>query len=202
MTVLIRRLKDCDPKQIVSNPRSMLDFYPIRDPDSELTIYDEIYTKLNQSLLTKTYRFRFLFFLNTLLSSSKVPAYVIASYMKQLSRLSLSAKPRILVVILKLVANLLLRHPVLLVLRDRVDEIALEMESVSSTCTLKDWLDRDPFDADPKTAPKDTKAMDSSLWELMPLRYHENERIADVASYLGSTNIEGMENDISRYIKK
>lgn len=200
LRVLIQRLRECESEQIISNPSLMLKFYPIRDPDNEKTIFDEVYSELNEDLLLKKYRFRFLYFLNTLLSSSKVPGYVIATYMKRLSRLSLSAKPKMLAAILKLVGNLLLRHPTLLILRDRVDELARRMESSSPECTLRMWLNEDPFKVDPDISTKDTRAMESSLWELMPLRYHENPKIIQLASYLNSTSTIDIEYDLGIYI--
>lgn len=171
------------------------------DPEFEKTIFDEVYCELNESLLTKTYRFKFLAFLNTILSSTRVPAYVIASYIKKLARLSLIAKPKILICILKLVGNLLLRHPILIILRDRVDEYARQIESKSPTCTLRDWLENDPFDPNHTTNLKNTRAMESFIWELMPLRFHEHPRIAKTASYLNQTNGIEIEFSIDEFIK-
>lgn len=198
--VFLDRLKKSEPKQIASNSNAVLSLYPIRDPTSELTVFDEVYRHVDEKLLCKQYRFKFLYFLDTLLSSTKVPSYIIATYIKRLSRLTLTAKPKTLFVIIKLVGNLFLRHPVLIFLRDQVDELARVMESKSTTCTLSDWLKQDPFDADQKESLKQAKAMTSCIWEMMPLRYHENRRIANTASYLSSPEMLDIEFDLSEHV--
>lgn len=198
---LIQRLKQCDLDVIIRNPSSMLKFYPIRDPDNENTVFDELYCILDNSLLRKSYKFRIFYFLNIFLSSTKVPAYIIAAYMKKLARLTLEAKPRSLVAILRIISNLFLRHPILIILRDRVDDKAREYELQSDTCTLRSWLEDDPFDANQVRDLKATNAMDSCIWELMPLRYHEHPRVAKAANFLGDTSVPEMECDLDDLVK-
>lgn len=198
---LVQRLKECNLEDICKNPSLMIKFYPIRDPDNELTIFDEVYSLINESLLTKSYRSRIFYFLNVFLSSTKVPAYIIAAYIKRLSRLTLDAKPRTLVTILRLVGNLFIRHPTLLVLRDRVDDKAREIELISSTCTLRSWLEDDPFDVNENRNLKLTNAMESSVWELMPLRYHRHPKVVEAASYLSESSLPEMEFDLDDMLK-
>lgn len=198
--VFLERLRNTEASAIITNSNAVLSLYPIRDPTSELTVFDEVYRHLNEKLLTKPYRFKFLYFLDTLLSSTKVPSYIIATYIKRLSRLTLTAKPKTLFVIVKLVGNLFLRHPVLLFLRDQVDEIARIKESESNTCTLNDWLKQDPFDVNQTENLKDAKAMTSCIWEMMPIRYHENRRIASTASYLSSPDMLDIEFDLTEHV--
>lgn len=198
---LVKRLKECDVEKICQNPRLMLSFYPIRNPDSEATIFDELYPILDYNLLCKSYRSRILFFLNTSLSTIKVPAYVIAAFIKKLSRLTLKAKPRTLVTILRLVGNLFIRHPTLLFLRDRVDDRAREIELTSKTCTLREWLDKDSFNFEEVHDLKATNAMDSCIWEMMPLRFHEFPKVSEAAAYLGKTDLPDMEYDLEELIK-
>lgn len=198
---LVQRLKQCDLDKMTANPTLLLKFYPIRNPDMESTIFDEVYALVNEQLLSKTYKFRVFFFLNTFLSSTKVPAHVISAYMKRLSRMSLEAKPRSLVAILKLVNNLLSRHPTLLFLRDRVDERAREMELTADTCTLRTWLESDPFDPDQVNDLQATNAMHSSIWELMPLRFHEHPKIAKAAQFLGEKSAPDMECDLDDIVR-
>lgn len=201
--VLIQRLKCYKTEEISHNPSLIIKCYPVRDPDDESTIFDEVYCLVKENLLTKAYRFRVFYFLNTFLSSTKVPAYVIAAYMKRLSRLSLQAKPRTLLTIIKIVKNLLVRHPVLLVLRDRVDETARELESElrATSCTLRTWLERDPFNLDETSDLKNTRAMDSCLWEMMPLRYHCLPKIAKASSFLGESEAPGEESDLEDFVR-
>lgn len=192
---LVKRLKDCDVEEIIKNPNIMLAYYPIRDPDSQITIFDEIYPLLDYNLLGRTYKSRIFFYLNTCLSSIKVPAHVIAAYIKKLSRLTLKAKPRTLVTILRLVGNLFVRHPTLLFLRDKVDDKAREAEVKTNTCTLQDWLDNDPFNFD-QIDLKASRAMESCIWEMMPLRFHTCSRVSEAAAYLGQSGVPEMEFDM------
>lgn len=198
---LVKRLKELDIDEISRNPSSMLKCYPIRDPDKETTVFDEVYCLVNQALMAKSYKFRLFYFLNTFLSSTKVPAYVIAAYMKKLSRLTLDAKPKSLVIILRLIGNLLIRHPVLMVLRDRVDDRARELEIKSDQCTLKDWLDNDPFDNDEVINLKSSNALESYLWELLPLRFHRHPKVAKAASYLNHKTPPDMEFELDDMLR-
>lgn len=196
--VLIDRLKKKNPGELIASPSALLALYPVRDPTSDQTIFDEVYAEVNLELLSKTYRFRFFYFLDCLLSSTNVPSYVVASFIKRLSRLTLSVKPRTLYVMIKLIGNLFMRHPILYFLRDRVDDVARELELKSSTCTLNDWIGLDPFDMNENMNLKVTKAMDSYIWEIMPLRFHENKKIKEtVAAFLASSQSMEMEFDLT-----
>lgn len=198
--LLVSRLKSCNVDEILQNPTLMLKYLPVSDPDNETTIFDDVYRLLNDSLLFKTYKFRVFYFLNTFLSSTKVPAYVIATYIKRLSRLSLKAKPRTLVTLLRLIGNLLLRHPMLIILRDRVDDKARDLELEGQRCTLRSWLEDDPFDEDTRDL-KNSKSMDSCIWELMPLRYHLHPRVRKAASYLSEQKLPDMEFDLNDMVR-
>lgn len=198
---IIKRLKGCELDEILNNPTQMLKLYPVRNPDSETTIFDEMYCLVNEGLLKRSYRYRFFFFLNTFLSSTKLPAHIVAAYMKRLSRLTLQARPRTLVILLKLIGNLIVRHPVLNFLKNRVDERARELEVASKTCTLRMWLEDDPFDPTETKDLKATKAMDSSIWEVMPLRFHRHPKVASAALYLGKLEVPDMEFDIESLIR-
>lgn len=198
---LVLRLKQCDVDKIMRNPSLMLKYYPIRDPDNENTVFDEVYRLINENILRKSYKFRIFYFLNIFLSSTKVPAYVIAAYTKRLARLTLDAKPRTLVAILRIVHNIFVRHPILITLRDRVDEKARELEQNSDTCTLRSWLEDDLFDLNQVQDLRATRAMDSCIWELMPLRFHENRKVAEAAQFLGETGVPDMECDLDDILK-
>lgn len=199
--VLIQRLKQCDLKKIVANPSSMIKFYPIRNPDNEATIFEEVYCIINEELLKKSYKFRIFYFLNIFLSSTKVPAHVIAAYIKRLARLSLCSRPRSLVAILRLIHNLFARHSTLMFMRDRVDEKARELEMGSDKCTLRTWLDSDPFNANELKDLSATNAMASCVWEVMMLRYHEHPRVAREAQFLSESSIPDMEKSLDEILK-
>lgn len=199
--VLIQRLKQCDLKEMTANPSLMIKFYPIRNPDSKATIFEEAFCILNEELLKKSFKFRVFYFLNTFLSSTKVPAHVVAAYIKRLSRLSLYSKPRCLVAILMMIHNLFARHPTLIFLRDRVDEKARALGSNCDKCTLRVWLDTDAFDMNQLKNLEATKAMASCIWEVMFLRFHEHPKVAREAKFLGESGVPELERDLAEILK-
>lgn len=151
--------------------------------------------------MRKPYKFRIFLFLDTILSSTKIPAYIIAAYIKKLSRLSLVGKPRSLVAILRLVNNLFMRHPFLIFLRNRVDDKAREFELISNTCTFRQWLNNDPFDATQTEDLRLTNAMDSYVWELMPLRFHEHKKVSEAAEFLSEDDLPEIECDLTSLVR-
>ncbi|XP_054723303.1 nucleolar complex protein 4 homolog B-like isoform X2 [Uloborus diversus] len=109
-----------------------------------------------------------------------LPAYVVASFAKKLSRISLMSRTDTLMKIVPFVCNLLIRHPTLNVLIHRNDPKSL-------SC--------DPFNFD-ETDPSASKAIDSSLWELKALQNHLNPVVSSKAKVINS-NLPKLEYDIS-----
>jgi len=69
--------------------------------------------------MTVKYRARFFRMADVFLSSSLLPAYLVAAFVKRLARLSLVAPPQAILVNLVFLYNLLLRHPQCLVMIHR-----------------------------------------------------------------------------------
>ncbi|KAK0550111.1 Maturation and nuclear export of 40S ribosomal subunits interacting protein [Tilletia horrida] len=111
-------------------------------------------------LLHMRYRSRFLRLLETFMSSSLLPAALVASFAKRLSRMALRASPAAAVCIIPLVWNLLKKHKNCLGLIHRdFGEDRLSQGPAGLP---------DPFDA-LESDPLKTGALDSSLWELAAL---------------------------------
>jgi U3 small nucleolar RNA-associated protein 19 len=116
--------------------------------------YPEFFVKL-YALFTPTlfhtrYLARFLRLTDSFLSSTHLPATLVASFIKRLSRLSLTAPPHGVVAIIPMTYNLLKRHPICMQMIHRPDVLPGR---------------GDPFDADERD-PLKTGALESSLWEL------------------------------------
>ncbi|KIJ38924.1 hypothetical protein M422DRAFT_32988 [Sphaerobolus stellatus SS14] len=126
--------------------------------------YTKLYAFLNRDVLHLKHRSRFFRLAETFLSSSHLPATLLASFIKRLSRLSLSAPPAAIVMIIPFTYNILKRHPACMVMIHRdVDD-----------------FESDPFD--PKEpSPYLTNALSSSLWELESHRNHYHAPIATLA---------------------
>jgi U3 small nucleolar RNA-associated protein 19 len=90
-----------------------------------------------------------------LVDNRYLPAALVASFVKRLSRLSLSAPPQGIVAILPTVYNLLKRHPTCMQLIHRPDSLPGRP---------------DPFRAE-EPDPLQTRALESSLWELAVLSH-------------------------------
>ena len=84
--------------------------------------YTKLYSLLDRSVLHVRYRPRFFRLLDIFMSSSHLPANLVASFIKRLSRLALSASPAAIVTVVPFVYNLLKRHPSCMVLVHRSTE--------------------------------------------------------------------------------
>ncbi|KAJ7164681.1 CBF/Mak21 family-domain-containing protein [Mycena crocata] len=119
------------------------------------SFYTKLYAFLDRDVLHSKHRARFFRLTELFLSSTHIPAALLASFIKRLARLSLSAPPAAVIMIIPFTYNTLKRHPTLMAMIHRPDE------DVST----------DPFDpAEPN--PLLTRAIESSLWELNSHKEH------------------------------
>lgn len=143
------------------------------------------------------YRNRFFGLLDLFLSSTHLPAYMIAAFAKRFSRLSLVAEPGAIMFIIPMVYNLILRHKECLQLIHRtgtstaaekalkrrmelssgnaVDAAAKKLSGEAIEIALKDG--HDPFVSDEQD-PIKCNALQSSLWELHTMKQHYNAEVA------------------------
>ncbi|KAF7305082.1 Ribosome biogenesis protein Noc4 [Mycena kentingensis (nom. inval.)] len=122
--------------------------------------YTKLYAFLDRDVLHSKLRARFFRLTELFLSSTHLPAALVASFVKRLAHLSLSAPPAAIVLVLPFTYNALKRHPALMPMIHRV---ASDADA--------DADDADAFDAT-EPNPLLTKAIDSSLWELASHRSH------------------------------
>ncbi|EIN08634.1 CBF-domain-containing protein [Punctularia strigosozonata HHB-11173 SS5] len=117
------------------------------------SFYTRLYAFLDRDVLHLKHRARFFRMTELFLSSTHLPATLLASFVKRLTRLSLSAPPAAVIMLVPFTYNILKRHPALMAMIHRVPE---DDSSPS---------DHDPFVAD-EPNPNATRALESSLWEL------------------------------------
>ncbi|KAF7299244.1 Ribosome biogenesis protein Noc4 [Mycena indigotica] len=120
------------------------------------SFYTKLYAFLDRDVLHSKHRARFFRLTELFLSSTHLPAALVASFIKRLARLSLAAPPAAIVLILPFTYNALKRHPALMPMIHR------HADADSTT---------DVFDA-AEPNPNLTHAIDSSLWELSSHRSH------------------------------
>ena len=146
--------------------------------------YTKLYSLLEPNIFHAKYKPRFFMLLNLFLSSTHLPEYLIAAFIKKMSRLSLVAPTHSLVLIIKFIANLLVRFPSLRKLTNNPD--------VSG-------VDSDPFVMDEKE-PSSSKASESSLWEIATLKHHVIPFISKAAQFV-DRNPPDIEYDLSDIVE-
>lgn len=139
--------------------------------------YTKLYSLLDADVLHSKYRSRFFRLLDTFLSSSHLPAALVASFMKRLARLSLNAPPSAIVIIIPWMYNLFKKHPTCTFMMHRVPRTVEEREKLANEGLLDPFL---PFEEDPM----ETCAIDSCLWEIVQLQSHYHPNIATIAKII------------------
>ncbi|XP_045599915.2 nucleolar complex protein 4 homolog isoform X1 [Procambarus clarkii] len=146
--------------------------------------YKKLYSLLEPTVFHAKYKPRFFMLCDRFLASSHIPEYLVAAFIKRLARLSLVAPTSSLVLILKFIANLLIRYPGLKKLIDNPNAQALES---------------DPYDAD-EPDPAQCHASESSLWEVATLTQHALPYVAKTAGFI-NRNLPSVEYNISEYVE-
>ncbi|KAJ3767453.1 CBF/Mak21 family-domain-containing protein [Lentinula raphanica] len=132
------------------------------------SFYTRLYAFLDRDLLHLKHRARFFRLAEVFLSSSHLPLTLIASFIKRLSVLSLSAPPSAIVIVIPFVWNLMKRHPGLMGLIHREwDE--------------QNGLYEDPYVRVHPSDPLLTDALSSSLFELHSQVSHYHAPVSSMA---------------------
>uniref|UniRef100_A0A6J0T7G3 Nucleolar complex protein 4 homolog n=1 Tax=Pogona vitticeps TaxID=103695 RepID=A0A6J0T7G3_9SAUR len=147
--------------------------------------YKKLYSLLDPSIFHVKYRARFFRLLDLFLSSSHLPAYTVAAFAKRLARLALAAPPDGLLIAIPFICNLLRRHPSCKVLIDRPSGPAEMLE--------------DPYRMEAED-PSESRALESSLWEIKTLQSHYHPDVAKAAATI-NTALSVMEDDLSEVLE-
>ncbi|CAI6286308.1 unnamed protein product [Periconia digitata] len=141
------------------------------------SFYQKLYSLLDESILYSKHRSRFFRLLDTFMSSTHLPATLVASFIKRLSRLALYAPPAGVVVVIPWVYNMFQRHPACTFMMHR------EVRDPEWKQELEEEGMDDPFDMDEKD-PLLTNAIESSVWELETLQHHYHPNVATLAKII------------------
>ncbi|KAL8795591.1 MAG: hypothetical protein Q9195_002012 [Heterodermia aff. obscurata] len=133
--------------------------------------YHKLYSMLDYELMHSKHRSRFFRLLETFLSSTHLPAALVASFVKRLSRLALNSPPAAIVAIVPLVYNLLKSHPMCTFMIHRVARRPYGKVS------------GDRFQME-ESDPLRTHAIESSLWEIHTLQDHYHPNVAVIAKII------------------
>ena len=174
--------------------------------------YPEFYTKLyrlisDRTLIEDRNRSKFFTLVDLFLSSSHLPAYLVAAFVKRFARLSLYADPGALMFLIPFIYNQLLRHKecMQLIHRTGTKSVAEKAADRRETLACTDDVEKaarealkprkgaedggpDPFDNNIETNPEDSNALDSSLWELATLKTHYYKPVVALVKNMTDTN--------------
>jgi U3 small nucleolar RNA-associated protein 19 len=153
-------------------------FYLIQERNLDYpSFYLKLYSLLDSEILHSKHRSRFLRLLDTFLASTHLPAVLVASFIKRLSRLMLNAPPAGIVAIVPWIYNILKKHPSCTFMIHR------ETRSAEAKALLESEGAEDPFDMDEED-PMETNAIESSLWEIVTLQSHFHPNVATLANII------------------
>ena len=134
--------------------------------------YQKLYSLLDSDILHSKHRSRFFRLLDTFLASTHLPAALIASFVKRIARLSLFAPPAGIAVVVPWTYNLLKSHPTCTFMIQRNGDIC-----------HKEGNRGDPF-REEEADPLETRALESSLWEIQMLQSYYHPNIATLAKII------------------
>lgn len=126
--------------------------------------YCQLYNLLEPAITYVKHRSRFLFWCDLFLTSTHIPASIVASFAKKFSRLALYSTPDTILIILPFIGNLFIRHPLI---KKLLDYKQFEPE-------------QDPFLVN-ESDPEKTNSLNSYVWELNVLQSHYHPKVASLA---------------------
>jgi U3 small nucleolar RNA-associated protein 19 len=141
------------------------------------SFFQKLYSLLDSGILHSKHRSRFFRLLDTFMASTHLPAAMVASFIKRLSRLSLTAPPSGIVVLVPWIYNMFKRHPATTFMMHRVARCPEEQEEWDV------YGAEDPFKMEEED-PMMTGAIDSSVWELQTLQSHYHPNVATLAKII------------------
>lgn len=149
-------------------------FYLIQERNLDYpAFYAKLYSLLDADILHSKYRSRFFRLLDIFLASSHLPAALVASFIKRMSRLSLNAPPSAIVTIIPWMYNLFKKHPTCTFMMHRLPRTEEERRKLAN-----EGLE-DPFNPDEED-PMETGAIDSCIWEIVQLQSHYHPNVATI----------------------
>ncbi|XP_030380808.1 nucleolar complex protein 4 homolog B [Scaptodrosophila lebanonensis] len=136
-------------------------------------VYEKLYSMFYPRMFFNKYKARLFYLADIFLTSTHLPENLVAAFVKRLARLALQSPTKDALIMIHFICNLLLRHTGL----QRLIRATPAASAVEIT---------DPYDAT-ETDPVKSKAINSSLWEIMLLQKHAIPEIANAARFINSS---------------
>ncbi|XP_067135535.1 nucleolar complex protein 4 homolog B isoform X1 [Centruroides vittatus] len=156
---------------------TLMQNYNLEYPD----FYKKLYALFDASVFYSQYKANFFFLADVFLSSTHIPEYLVAAFIKRLSRLCLIIPASSLFVVIPFIRNLLIRHQLQILINNPSD---VEITD-------------DPYIMD-EPDPLKCKALESSLWEIKTLQSHWHPEVAIKARFINKP-LPKMESDLSEF---
>ena len=139
--------------------------------------YRKLYSLLDSNLLHSKYRSQFFRQLEVFMSSTHLPASLVAAFIKKLSRLTLLAPPAGIVAVIPWIYNMVVTH--------RSCAFMLHRE-IRDFNLLQEYEENGMFDPfiEEEPNPMQSQALDSSLWEIQSLQSHYHPQVAALAKII------------------
>jgi len=157
----------------------LIDKYNLEYPD----FYQKLYALMTPDVLHVKYRARFFHLSDKFLMSTHLPEYLVAAFVKRLSRISLTAPANALLMVLPFIGNLILRHRGL-----------IKMIDGSNINVAKD-----PFDED-EPDPAKCDAINSDLHEIRTLQSSSLPQVSQMAKFINK-QLPQIEWDLTQYLE-
>ena len=153
--------------------------------------YERLYGLLNSDVFLSKHRVRFFQLADIFLASPMVPAYTAAAFAKKFARLGMRGSPATAIVAIAFIHNIVRRHPSCVQILNRPKN-ARGTAGNSGTSDAEVWHGVDVYDED-EPDPAESRALESSLWELSVFRNHAD---ATVSAYCSSMLDKDMTNKV------
>lgn len=153
-------------------------FYLIQERNLDYpAFYNKLYSLLDGNLLHSKYRSQFFRQMEVFMSSTHLPAALVAAFVKKLSRLTLFAPPAGIVAVIPWLYNMIVMH------RSCAFMLHREIRDSGLLRKFEENGMSDPF-IDEEPDPLKSQALDSSLWEIQSLQSHYHPQVAALAKII------------------
>lgn len=139
--------------------------------------YERLYGLLTPDVFLSKHRIRFFQLADIFLASPMVPAYTAAAFAKRFARIGMRGSPATAIISIAFIHNILRRHPACMQIIHRIPNNNKNKSSASV------WQGEDVYDEDEED-PAESRALESSLWEVTAFRNHADPSVSQYVSVL------------------
>ena len=162
--------------------------------------YERLYGLLDSDVFISKHRVRFFQLADIFLASPMVPAYTAAAFAKKFARLGMRGSPVTAIIAIAFIHNIIRRHPSCVQILHRPRPDGATADSLKSKGEV--WQGIDVYDEN-ETDPAQSRALESSLWEISVFKKHADAAVAQYCTVLDkdlTNKLKSAEIDISEVL--